>query len=87
VDVAEPALRRALAGRPSLEVRQRLEKLLDQLAHPSPDVLRALRAIEVLESVGTAEAKAVLGKLAAGQPGAGLTREAKAALRRLECRP
>jgi hypothetical protein len=45
--------------------------------------LRQLRAIEVLERAGTAQAKKILSKLAGGAPDARLTREAKAALERL----
>jgi hypothetical protein len=40
------------------------------------------RAVAVLEHVGTAEARAALRELAGGAPGAWLTREAEAALRR-----
>jgi hypothetical protein len=83
VDVAEPALRRALAGKQSLEVRQRLEQLLARLTNLSPEALRGLRAIEVLEGQATPEAKAFLERLAAGPTEARLTREAKAALERL----
>jgi hypothetical protein len=49
----------------------------------SPEVLRRLRAIRVLERVGSAESRAVLERLAAGAPSAPETREATAALRRL----
>ena len=45
--------------------------------------LRALRAVAVLEDVGSREAKAILETLAGGVPDARLTREAKAALRRM----
>jgi WD40 repeat protein len=84
-DVAEAALRAALEAKPSLELRRRVEPLLAKLEGPitSPDALRALRALEALERVGTAEARAVLARLADGEPEARLTREARAALRRL----
>jgi len=45
-----------------------------------------LRALEVLEQVGTPEARQVLTTLATGAPHARLTREAKAALDRLSKR-
>jgi hypothetical protein len=43
-----------------------------------------VRALEVLEHVGTAEARQVLGELAAGAPGAWLAGQAREALRRLD---
>ena len=45
--------------------------------------LRALRAVEVLEYIGTTEAKKLLMALAQGAAEARLTREAKASLKRL----
>jgi WD40 repeat protein len=82
---ARPALRAALAGRPGLETRRRLERLLEQLDGPLPagELLRGLRAVEALEQAGTAEAREVLRLLAGGAPEARLTRDARAALRRL----
>jgi hypothetical protein len=83
-DVAEEELTKALGAGPSLEVRRRLERLLARLdLLRSPERLRALRAIEVLEQIGTPEAKQVLQKLAEGAPEAQLTREARGSLERL----
>jgi hypothetical protein len=48
-----------------------------------PEVARGLRGVEVLEAVGSAEAKEVLRELAGGLSDADLTVEAKAALERL----
>jgi WD40 repeat protein len=79
----EPALRKVLAGKPSLEVRRQVERLLESLSEWSPEELRALRAVEALEHSGTREASALLEVLATGVPAARLTREAKAALERL----
>jgi hypothetical protein len=45
--------------------------------------VRSLRAIEVLEMIGTAEAKAVLQDLAKGAAGASVTRAVKDALDRM----
>jgi RNA polymerase sigma factor (sigma-70 family) len=84
-ELAEPALRKALAASPSLEARRRMEKLLEGATGPItvPEKARGVRAIEVLERVGTPEAAKVLRELAGGAPSARLTREAKAALTRL----
>jgi WD40 repeat protein len=82
---AEAALRRALDNRPSLEARRRIEDLLNKLERGElpPETLRTLRAIEVLEHLGTPEARACLETLAKGAPQARLTAEAKRALDRL----
>jgi hypothetical protein len=45
--------------------------------------LRAYRAVEVLELIGTAEAKQLLRRLSAGAPGSVITLTAQQALRRL----
>lgn len=84
-DSAGPALREVLESKPSLEVRRRVERLLARLDERelSAERLQALRAVEVLERAGTAEARQVLAALAAGAPGAWLTRQAKASLMRL----
>jgi hypothetical protein len=52
------------------------------LTESDPDRLRALRSVEVLERVGSAEARSVLGELAKGASGARLTRDAAEAVRR-----
>jgi WD40 repeat protein len=84
-DLAEPALRRVLQGKPSLEMRQRVEQLVQKIEQPiqEPDQLRALRAIEVLEQIDTPEARQLLERLAKGAPESRLTQEAQAALERL----
>jgi WD40 repeat protein len=85
---AEPALRQALEKSPSLEVRRQVEELLAAVAAqrkvPFGDVLRGLRAVEVLEQIGSREARQVLKSLAAGAPEAALTQEAGATLQRLD---
>jgi WD40 repeat protein len=82
---AEPALRKLLAEKPTLEARRRAEELLALLNNPSAmtEYLRALRAVEVLERIGTDSARRALQTLAEGAASAALTREAKAALTRL----
>ncbi len=84
-ELAEPALRRTLEEKsPSLELRRRIERLLQRLHGPitSAEQLRLLRAVEVLEHLGTSGVQP-LRKLANGAPEARLTRESKAALARL----
>jgi WD40 repeat protein len=68
-----------------LEVRRRAERLLEQLSegHCPPHVLRDVRAIGVLERIGTQRAIRLLRKLATGHPDARQTREALAACDRL----
>ncbi len=88
-ELAEPALRRALRKQPSsLETRRRLEALLQRLEGPitSTETLRRLRAVEALEHIGSPEARQVLQTLSEGAPQALLTREVKAALKRLMSR-
>jgi hypothetical protein len=82
---AEPALRKILESDPSTETRRRVERLLEQLDRltVAGGRLRTLRAIEVLEHIGTPEARRVLEMLAGGFSGSRVTREAKAALDRL----
>jgi hypothetical protein len=83
--LVEPALRKALSGQPPLETRRRIRQLLEQLAGgPSGAELRMLRAVEVLEHIGTPEARALLESLAGGAAGARLAQTAGVALRRLD---
>ena len=79
-----PALRNALEGKISLEKRQRLEGLLRKLAAAplSQELLRRLRAIQVLEQIATPEARQILRALADGPPSWD-QQEAQAALDRL----
>jgi RNA polymerase sigma factor (sigma-70 family) len=88
-ELAAPALQRVLAGQPSVEMRRRVQALLDRCEGPvaPPEQLPLLRAVEVLERIGSAEARGVLSELASGAPEARLTREAQACLRRLARRP
>jgi hypothetical protein len=82
---AGPALHQVLRNPPSLEVRRRVECLLDRLGREvlSPEQVCLLRAVEALEQMGTSAAKKMLETLAQGAPEAQLTRDAKAALERL----
>jgi RNA polymerase sigma factor (sigma-70 family) len=89
-EAAIPACRQALAGRPSAEVRGRLEALIARQSSggqvPGPERLRTLRALEVLELAGTPKAVRVLEELAKGGEGFQLTSEANASLSRLAAR-
>jgi hypothetical protein len=88
-EAAEASLRRVLDEKPTLEVRKRAEELLRRLEAPvtDPDRLRAIRAAEVLERIGSPEAISFLKELAGGYPSARLTREAQASLKRLKSKP
>src|SRR5262249_43513329 len=81
-EAGELALRKALNERPSIEVRRRIEQLLEKLRLP-PARLQALRSLEVLERIDTPEARQLLAKLADGAPDAWLTKETKAISQRL----
>jgi hypothetical protein len=83
--IAIPALREAMEKNPSPEVRRRAAVLLSGPLDDvlPPESLRGLRAVHVLEQIGTPEAREQLRKLASGAPEARLTREAKASLNRL----
>jgi WD40 repeat protein len=85
-ELAASTLEAAAQTATSPELRDRLNRLLaqaDGLEH-APDRLRTFRAVEVLERLGTTDARRVLERLAGGVPDARLTREAKAALERLQ---
>jgi hypothetical protein len=86
---AEPALRKALEGRPTAEVRARAERLLAKspAAGLAPLPPAQLRALTVLERLGTPEARDVLKALAESPAGGPLASEAKAARGRLAGRP
>jgi WD40 repeat protein len=85
---AVPLLRRALAAGPEPEARRRLRQLLEEAdaAAPAPEWLRTIRALQVLEGLGTPKGRQALRKLSEGAPDAALTQEAKAALQRLDRR-
>jgi RNA polymerase sigma factor (sigma-70 family) len=80
---AAPLLRKALKGELPLEARRQVERLLDKLEQVPPELLRALRAIEALEHIGTPDARRVLEAMAKGIPETRQASEAKAALERL----
>jgi WD40 repeat protein len=84
-DLAEPVFERFLTRELSLEARRRAEAILARLQGPVTDAnrLRQLRALEVLEHIGSPAARQVIDTLAAGAVNARLTQEARMALQRL----
>lgn len=87
-DQAEPLLREVLEKRLPLEARRRIEEMLRlPRVLRNPECLRCARAIQVLEQIGTPEARQILQRLAGGASQARLTQEAKASLERLAKRP
>ena len=85
---AATPLAEALKGTLSPEARTRAQRILEKVQTPLPtgDELRNLWAVDLLEQIGTTEAKLVIAKIATGDADAWLTREAKAALQRLDKR-
>ena len=84
-ELAGPALRQALAARPSAEARRRIENLLKKLDGPtlSATQLRAVRGVQVLAMIANPEARRLLAALVKGPVDALATSEARAALARL----
>jgi hypothetical protein len=82
---AETALGKAMEGKPSAELKQSASALLARLNQPlqAGEERAALRALEVLEWVGTPAARQLIEELAHGWAAAELTRDAKATLARL----
>jgi RNA polymerase sigma factor (sigma-70 family) len=78
---AETPLRQALEKQPSLETRRRIETLLEKI--DGQGYARLARALQVLEQIGTPEARKALEELAKGPRELRLAREAQASLERL----
>jgi WD40 repeat protein len=84
---AEHQLRQTLSRGPSLEVRRRIEGLLQAIEDPKgPEVRRQGRALHILERMTTRGARDVLVELAKGSADAPLTWQAREALARLNRR-
>jgi hypothetical protein len=84
-EAALGAIHTTLAGNPSVEAQQRLASLRDKhrpWGVPSPERLRLMRALEVLELCGP-DSHDLLSTLAESAPGALVTEQAKGALKRL----
>lgn len=84
-DQAIPALQKLLEGKPSLELKRRAQSILDTIynGQPSAETLLHLRAIEVLERIGSIPAQSVLETIAQGNSLSQRTKVARAALERL----
>jgi len=83
---AVPTLQAAQKGHQSVEVRQEITRLLKRIDDYklTPEQVRMSRALEVLERIGTFQARVVMRQLAAGAPRAFLTQEAQLALNRMD---
>ena len=83
---AEPALKKAQAGKIGVEMRRRIDDLLAKLEHAtlSAGDLQGVRAIEVLERIGTVDARDLIAGLTKGAPAAPLTHEAQRVLKRMK---
>jgi WD40 repeat protein len=79
-----PAIDKKLAAQPTLETQLRLQELRRRMTGMvlKGDRLRAYRAVELLECIGTPDARQVLQSLADGPAGALATMQAQAALAR-----
>jgi WD40 repeat protein len=88
---AEGPLRAVLRGSPSPELRARVESLIAPLEQPAvlphDDLLRRLRAIEALESIGSKSARELLGTLSTESLSKRERAAIKESLARLEKRP
>jgi RNA polymerase sigma factor (sigma-70 family) len=82
-EAAEAVLRKALQGKLPLEGQRRVELLLQTR---EKDMLRTFRALDVLDAIGTEEARAVLEMIAKGSANGRLTEAARAAVSRIEAR-
>jgi WD40 repeat protein len=83
-DQVLPTLRKVLQGKPPLETKQRVLKLVERMEGPTadPKVLQLMRAVEVLEDIGGPDAQATLEAVAKGMPGHRVTEAAQDALRK-----
>jgi WD40 repeat protein len=84
-ELAEPLLRKQLSQPSSQEMRRRVELLLRRLegSTVSPANLRTLRAFEVLEKIGTADARRILERHSREASATRLGDESRSALERL----
>jgi WD40 repeat protein len=83
--IAQPALFALLNGKPSAEAAKRALTLIETIDPAKVDAerIREDRCLEVLEVIGTPEARRFLNELSKGSPAAHLTQEAQASIERL----
>jgi len=82
-DRVAAALDKFLATKPAAEARERAEKILANIRGRTAlgQVAQSLRALEVLEWIGTAKARELVEILAKGAEGASITEAAKRSLK------
>lgn len=83
---AEPTLKEILKSTASDEAKSRIEKMLATLSKGTAaagDMVRTLRAVAVLQHIGTPAAAELLAKLAAGDPASRITAAARSALQQI----
>jgi hypothetical protein len=82
---AEGAMAEALKRGPSAEAKKSLESLMERMYSqpPQPETLRRVRALQMLEMIGTEEAEEILDTIARKSPSAFQSNEAKAAVTRI----
>jgi WD40 repeat protein len=87
-ELIEPVLLKTSKNPASDEVRGRVEQLLKRVQAPNMAafIVRSLRIVEILDRIGTPEAKQLLTEFAKGTPETWLAREASRALTRMERR-
>jgi WD40 repeat protein len=89
-EIASIAIARAMHGTDSAEVKTRCETIFEAIDRPFPvtgsELLRRWRAIQVLERIGSPEAREVLDMLAKESTSLRERREAQAAIDRLDKR-
>jgi hypothetical protein len=82
-ELAHPILRKALQGKQHSEMRRRIDRILNKSPNYPPTQMRTLRAIMVLEQIGTPAALQVLERLSKGTPESRITKDAIVAAERL----
>lgn len=81
-DAAVPKLKNALTTTPVLEIRQRLQILLNRIEETKPPEYKRLdRSLQVLSLIGNDDARALVERLARGAEGAWLTNAAREVLK------